>query len=175
MPGGVQLNTRDSLRLNVGFMLQQSVGFSRDFDFELPQLTIEDLQLTAFCGNTSFTRTAQGLYAQGEFTAISSQQCVRCLAEFDQQLTTELAELFEDPPSTASDPQLVVPATGILDLGPILRECFLLAIPLRPVCKLDCKALCAICGNNLNLAACEHLEAEIDPRFAVLKSLLPRH
>jgi uncharacterized protein len=174
LPGGVHLNTQDSLRLNVGFMLHEGVGFSRKFDFDLPQATIDDLELSAFRGNLSFTRTRQGLYGQGDFTAISSQQCVRCLDTYDHQLTAELAELFAHPPSTASDPQLVVPSTGILDLNPILRESFLLAIPIQPVCKQDCKALCPICGGNPNQTACDHPVSEIDPCLAVLKSLLPK-
>ncbi len=174
LPGGVQLNTHDPLRLNVGFMLHEGVGFSRNFDFDLPEVTIEDLQLAAFSGNAKLTRTAQGLYVQGEFTAITPSQCVRCLREYDQQLATELTELFAYPPSTALDPLLVVSATGILDLNPILRECFLLAVPLQLLCKPDCKALCAICGNDRNQAACDHPEVEVDPRFEVLKSLLPK-
>ena len=173
MPGGAQLNTHDPLRLNVGFLLHQSVGFSRNFNFELPKLAIDDLQLTAFRGDISFTRTAQGLYAQGEFTAISHQQCVRCLENYDQQLTAELEELFVYPPQNVSDPQLTIPPTGNLDLNPIMRECFLLAVPLQSLCRQDCKALCPICGSDLNLSACDHPEAEVDPRLAVLKSLLP--
>lgn len=174
LPGGVQLNTHDPLRLNVGFMLHESVGFSRNFDFDLPEVAIEDIQLAAFSGNASLTRTAQGLYAQGEFTAISPSQCVRCLGEYDQQLAAELSELFAYPPASASDPQLAVSVTGILDLIPILRDCFLLAVPLQLLCNPDCKALCAICGNDRNQAACDHPEAEVDPRFEVLKSLLPK-
>jgi len=154
-------------------MLHEGVGFSRKFDFDLPQVRLEDLELAAFLGIIRFTRTTQGLYGQGDFTAISSQQCVRCLDIYNHQLTTELAELFAYPPSTATDPQLVVPATGILDLTPILRDNFLLAIPIRPICKPECKALCPICGGNPNLTACDHPATEIDPRFAVLKSLLP--
>jgi uncharacterized protein len=172
-PGGVHLNTQDSLRLNVGFLLHEGVGFSRKFNFALPQVKIDDLELSAFSGSVSFTRTTQGLLGQGDFTAISSQQCVRCLDIYDHQLNAELAELFAHPPSTASDPQLVVPATGILDLKPILRESFLLAVPIQPVCKPECKALCPICGGNPNQTACDHPDAHIDPRFAVLKTLLP--
>jgi hypothetical protein len=62
LPGGVHLNTQDSLRLNVGFMLHEGVGFSRKFDFDLPKVTIDDLELSAFSGDLSFTRTTQGLY-----------------------------------------------------------------------------------------------------------------
>jgi uncharacterized protein len=174
LPGGVHLNTQDSLRLNVGFMLHEGVGFSRKFAFDLPKLKLEDLELTALCGNVCFTRTTQGLYAQGEFTAISSQQCVRCLEPYDHQLTAELAELFAYSPSTASEPQLVVPATGILDLNPILRESFLLAIPIQPICRPECKSLCPICGGDLNQTTCNHPEDELDPRLSVLQSLLPK-
>ena len=172
MPGGVQLKMHDPLRLNVGFMLHQGVGFSRNFDFDIPELTVEDLLLSSFLGSINLTRTAQGLYAKGKLKAATRLQCVRCLEEYDQELATEVDELFVHNPSKTSDPQLVVPATGILDLNPILRELFLLAIPLRPLCQSDCKALCPICGSDLNQSACNHPEADIDPRLEVLKSFL---
>ena len=172
LPGGVQLKMHDPLRLNVGFMLQQGVGFSRNFDFDIPQLTIDDLLLTSFFGSINFTRTAQGLYAKGRLKAHTRLQCVRCLEAYDQELAAEVEELFVHQTKNTSDPQLVVPTTGILDLNPIVREFLLLALPQRPLCTPDCKALCPICGSNLNKTACDHTEADIDPRFAVLKSLL---
>lgn len=41
-----------------------------------------------------------------------------------------------------------------IDLEPLVREQFVLAIPYAPLCKEDCKGLCSQCGADLNLAAC---------------------
>ena len=41
------------------------------------------------------------------------------------------------------------------DLGPGLRDCFLIACPTSFLCREDCKGLCPRCGTNLNLESCE--------------------
>ena len=38
-----------------------------------------------------------------------------------------------------------------LDLGEMVREQFFLAVPLRRLCREDCRGLCPTCGANRNL------------------------
>ena len=59
---------------------------------------------------------------------------------------------------------------GLL-LEDVLREQVLLALPLRAVCREDCKGLCPHCGKNLNLEQCNCAEPLEDPRWSVLKDL----
>ena len=59
-----------------------------------------------------------------------------------------------------------------IDLGEVMREQFILALPMKPLCRPDCKGLCPICGANRNRQACECREEWVDPRLAVLKNLL---
>lgn len=168
------LSKRNALLLNVGFLLHQGVGSSRDFDFELPAIRVgDDLDVSSLQGTIRFTRTAQGLLAQGRLEAQTQLECDRCLASFAQALEVDLDELFAYPPALATDPLLSIPETGLLDLNPLLREHFLLAIPLKPVCKPDCRGLCLECGIDLNESTCEHPVDDIDPRLAALRSLLP--
>ncbi|MBM3122885.1 MAG: DUF177 domain-containing protein [Chloroflexi bacterium] len=171
--GGVNLNNRHPLRLNVGFLLHESVGYSRTFDFELPSVQVsEDLDVSHMRGQLRLTRTAQGLYGQGRLQVSTPLECVRCLASYDQEITARVDDLFFYPPGAATEPLLAIPETAILDLGPILREYFLLDLPLQPVCRPDCKGLCPECGNNLNEGNCRHPSTDIDPRLAGLQSLL---
>ena len=166
-------STRHPLRINVGFLLHEQVGFSRTFDFDLPAVQIgEDLAIRSLRGSLRFTRTAQGLYGDGRLMAGTRAECVRCLSEFEQPLTIRIADLFAFPPGQASDPLLAIPETGVLDLNPLLREYLLLEVPLQPLCRADCPGLCPICGNNLNELRCSHPDEPIDPRLAALRSLL---
>jgi len=52
-----------------------------------------------------------------------------------------------------------------------LREQVLLALPLKTVCREDCKGLCALCGRNLNEGQCSCAERVEDPRWAALKEI----
>jgi len=169
----VKQNNLHMLRLNVGFILRQSVGFSRSFDFTEPRVQVaDDLDVIDLQGSIRFTRTAQGLVAKGLFEAGVTLDCVRCLSSFSQRLAIEINDLFVYPPKKATDPLLVIPETGILDLTAILREYLLLDIPIQPVCAPTCKGLCPICGGNRNEIECDHPEVEIDPRMAALQDLL---
>ena len=41
-----------------------------------------------------------------------------------------------------------------LDLNQVLSEQLVLAIPMKPLCRSDCRGLCPQCGNDLNLQEC---------------------
>jgi uncharacterized protein len=58
-----------------------------------------------------------------------------------------------------------------IDLGQLMREQFYLALPMKPLCDDACKGLCAICGTNLNRAACVCSRNWVDPRLAALKEI----
>ena len=163
------------LRLNVGFVVAQSAGFSRDFPFDLPQINIPpDLRLSPLSGMVRTNRTPQGILLQADFKALVDLECVRCLTDFQQTLNTSFTELYAFSQRYVTDSGLLMPETGIIDLAPVLREYILLEIPISPLCRLDCKGLCPICVNNLNENTCHHEDDTGDPRLASLKKLLDK-
>jgi uncharacterized protein len=156
-------------------LLNKNIGYSRNFDFEEASLSLgEDLKLFDLHGSLRLTRTGQGVYVQGTLVASIDLECVRCLTDFPQELKAGINELFTYPPDKAADPQLAISEHALLDLTPLMREFFLLDQPIQPVCREDCLGLCAECGENLNENFHTHQVAEIDPRLAVLKSLLSK-
>jgi len=54
------------------------------------------------------------------------------------------------------------PGSG-LELADVLQEQVLLAVPLKIVCKPDCKGLCPSCGRNRNLETCDCAEKTKTP------------
>ena len=73
----------------------------------------------------------------------------------------------------AEDDLDVFPYQGdAVDLEPLVREQFVLAVPFAPLCREDCKGLCPQCGVDRNTTKCD-CESPIDPRFAALKNLKP--
>jgi pyruvate-formate lyase len=59
-----------------------------------------------------------------------------------------------------------------LDLLPTVEEEIMLEMPSRTLCKEDCLGLCHKCGKNLNEGDCDCGKKEVDPRLAILKTLL---
>ena len=58
-----------------------------------------------------------------------------------------------------------------IDLGQLMKEQFYLALPMKPLCRDECRGLCALCGANVNRGACGCAATWEDPRFAVLRAL----
>jgi uncharacterized protein len=58
-----------------------------------------------------------------------------------------------------------------IDLGQLMSEQFYLSLPMKPLCREDCRGLCPICGATLNRTACGCKSNWEDPRLAVLKTL----
>ena len=58
-----------------------------------------------------------------------------------------------------------------IDLGELFREQILLAIPMTPLCREECKGLCPVCGADLNAGECSCERGEIDPRWSALADL----
>jgi uncharacterized protein len=59
-----------------------------------------------------------------------------------------------------------------IDLEDLMREQFLLALPMKPLCSDACKGLCPQCGANLNTNPCNCNPSWVDPRLKVLSDLL---
>jgi uncharacterized protein len=58
-----------------------------------------------------------------------------------------------------------------MELEDSLREQVLLAVPIKTLCRYDCKGLCSTCGANRNLQPCNCDQGKTDPRWAALSEL----
>ncbi len=110
--------------------------------------------------------------------------CSRCLGEFSQSLSIPFEATYSeevpalDVPREDTEIELTAEAIDLLpfhgrqiDLVEAIQEHLLLALPVRPLCREDCKGLCPKCGADLNQGPCECTEKPIDPRFSILKNL----
>ena len=70
-----------------------------------------------------------------------------------------------------SDTILLVPDMK-LDLDDFVYTETVVNLPMKHLCKADCKGVCSKCGKDLNDGKCDCPEKEIDPRLAVLAQLL---
>jgi uncharacterized protein len=168
-------NPLSPLRLNVGFFLNQNIGYSRDFPFDIPKIHLPpDLDLELLTGAARITRTPQGLLMQVKAHASLPEECSRCLTSFGQPLDSEFTELYAFSAKSVTESNLLSPEDGHIDLEPLIREYMLLAIPINPLCRPDCKGLCPVCGENLNEYQHNHDTDDGDPRLSVLKTLLEK-
>src|SRR5574339_612724 len=87
-------NPRKPFRINVGFIVHEEIGFTREFTFEVAKADIDDLSLRDILGSVQVGRTQQGLVVQGNFSGDITLECVRCLKDFSHHLEWEFAEIY---------------------------------------------------------------------------------
>ncbi len=125
-------------------------------------------------------------FAAGTFKGHLTVACSRCVGPVKLVLDETLRVTFMPPsemPAVDEEPTTddgaevsegdldVFPFDGEkIDLEPLFREQFVLAIPFSPLCKEDCKGLCPQCGIDRNTGTCS-CEKPMDPRLAALKGL----
>ncbi len=73
----------------------------------------------------------------------------------------------------ADDLEITYIAEEYLELPVVLAEQVQLRIPFQPLCKEDCKGICANCGADLNVGRCACAKIVKETPFAVLKNLKP--
>jgi uncharacterized protein len=172
------LKKNDPLRLDVSYLVKDSPGTHKDFDFNFPQLSFEgDLTLVDIQGQIGVSTTEDGVVAEGQIKALTQLVCSRCLEDFWHPVAIDFTEIYSSHPVSENGGELEeqqLPADGSIDLHPVLRDYASLDIPIRQVCRPDCKGLCAACGQNLNEKDCGHRQESIDPRLAGLKELLDK-
>ena len=98
--------------------------------------------------------------------------CDRCGVDCAEKHTLHIQKsLAPSIEGEESDSILLVPDMK-LDLDELVYSEVIVSLPMKHLCKDDCKGICAKCGKNLNEGRCDCPEKEIDPRLSALAELL---
>lgn len=112
---------------------------------------------------------------RGRLRGEARLECRRCLAAVRLPIAEEVAVLYQagvDAVEAEQSEVYPLPARGTeLDLGPMVREQVMLAVPAYAACSEACKGLCPTCGKNLNEGPCACEPDTGDDRWAVLRRL----
>ena len=122
----------------------------------------------------------QDIRLNGELATRLELLCARCLETVAQDVTRKFDLLYRPLGTDAGNEELSVTVAeaevgyyqgdGLL-LEDAIREQVLLAVPLKVVCREDCKGLCPTCGKNRNTEPCSCAPPLGDPRWSALKDI----
>ena len=121
------------------------------------------------------TRNGRDIYVKGSAGVTSVLECGRCLEEYAFPLEAPIEIwVIVGGESDSEDRENVIEVPAgcrYADLRELVRSELLLQVPLKQVCKVDCKGLCPVCGANLNTAPCGCRAESHDARWESLKKL----
>lgn len=143
--------------------------------FEDPAWTLEGLSLTV-------EKDGETVFVRGTMAARVPLVCGRCLEPFLLGVASVVDARFVPSPQGraeerelgADDLETDVYEHDLLDIGALVVTETALGVPMKPLCREECRGLCPICGGNRNLAPCGCQAAPADPRWAPLRGLADR-
>jgi uncharacterized protein len=134
--------------------------------------------ITPITVRLELNRSRTDVFIMGELTGKLKPQCSRCLKTFDYDLFADFHCSFaplpqnfdkEETELSREDMELSFYQGGEIDLDEVISEQLVLAVPLTPLCQMECKGLCPQCGTDLNVKEC-NCQKETLSGFAVLKN-----
>lgn len=140
---------------------------------EAPDFSLEKIDVDCL-----ITKTSGTVFIKGLFSAFINICCSRCLentkvkigSDFAYTLLPAKAEKREELELKPEELEVSYYQGDFIDLTPIICEQIILQIPIKVLCRDECKGLCQQCGVNLNVTSCNCKTGFRDSRLAVLKN-----
>ncbi|MDD3225305.1 MAG: DUF177 domain-containing protein [Clostridium sp.] len=161
--------------INISDLLRKNV-IQKDISLEL--------ELTSFRDSYETYKVIKPLKVEGKMDTTSNDMvsfdgcikgeieltCSRCLKKFAHELNIEFHEKLTNNPENKDDEVIFIDNDNF-DLTEIVENNVIVSLPIKRLCKPDCKGLCPTCGADLNHETCKCEDQKIDPRFEELKKL----
>lgn len=104
--------------------------------------------------------------------------CARCLKpvrkdlELDFEHRVDVLHPGEDEDELEMG--LCIKEGKLLDVDQLLHNEILINLPIRVLCKEDCKGICPVCGQDLNEGACSCDQGQVDLRTAAFQEIFSK-
>jgi uncharacterized protein len=117
---------------------------------------------------------------RGSYQGEVEVPCARCIEPVTIPVAGQFDLIFRPLGADQGAPERAISTSeteigyyqnGGLALEDVLREQVLLSLPVRTLCRQDCKGLCPRCGRDLNSESCTCETASPDPRWSALSEL----
>jgi uncharacterized protein len=172
------------MQFNVGQLLIEPIGSTRRYTLEEAFFDpLEDGAGAPVAGWVKLTRTDKGIWAQGVLETRVASLCSRCLEGFHQALTVSLDEQYYpvvDPqtgvptPAALLEEGFLIDAHRTLDLQEAVRQCVVASLPMKSLCRVDCRGICPQCGSLRNIRPCQCPEESRTSPWRPLQTLLSK-
>lgn len=150
-----------------------------DFSVEPSVLGLDENYRQVVDIDARLEKTSRQLYLQTEIRSSGHFQCDRCLDEFEQPVMTRYSMFYiydelENGKYLPEEVQVITPDTAYIDLAGDVRQMIILSVPLKLLCREECRGLCPQCGINWNHRTCTCKVEVSDSRWNSLERLLDR-
>ena len=162
----------DLMRLDIEDILVES-GLSKSFEIEF---TADDAGIAAndciFDKPVLLTAEVSNIKRiiriKGSISTEYTTFCARCLKPVKEKISARIDEEFSNTDASSGDWLYTYTGKTIV-LDDVINDAIILKIPIRRLCREDCRALCPKCGKDLNYGSCDCDTAVYNEQFDVLR------
>jgi len=144
-----------------------------DYKFQIPQFDFEGdkIKSAGSCEVVGMISSDSDiLILNAEIKVNLEMICSRCLDTFIYPIDIDIEERFTTNSKSLEDEAIIV-FDDVLDITQIVETSIISTLPIKRVCKENCKGLCQECGCNLNSNTCSCNKEDVDIRFESLRGL----
>ncbi len=151
-------------------------GYFRPIEYELDLSDVEYYGVfplkkpIAISGEV--TNKAGVVHLRIRCAALYEAPCDRCGITAAEQVVVDNEYVLTTELQKEDNDSLLLVENMEFNLDELCRTDVLLHIPMKHLCREDCKGICQKCGKNLNEGDCGCSLKEIDPRLQALADLI---
>lgn len=127
-----------------------------DIDFKVENISDDQVHLTA------------------DFSINLQMNCDRCLKDVEEKIDVSIDTVLIEPDGfheIDEEEQGIFMEGYELDTTKLIENELIMSLPMKILCKEDCKGLCLKCGSNLNDGDCGCDRFVPDPRMAAIQDI----
>jgi uncharacterized protein len=129
-----------------------------DFDKSVVDLGLDDSFTGSVKTKIKLDKSIHQIIISAESEAIQKFVCDRCSCDSESEIrcSFQLVYIFSSRTQESEDANVkyITPDVDKIDFSVDLKEYLLISLPMKNLCSEECKGLCPICGNNLNMKEC---------------------
>ena len=155
-------NSKDKLLISESFEMPKITFMGEDFVFSSP-LRVEG----------SILNNSKTLELHLEVSGKAEVHCARCGKPLSVDVNFPVTEtLVRENSESSGDEEAVIYSGNEIELDDIITTNFLMTVPVKYLCREDCKGLCPSCGADLNETTCDCDKETMDPRWEKLAEIM---
>jgi uncharacterized protein len=168
------------MRLDLGRIRSAHERYEKRYDPEAFRADVQYRVVDPVTLMFDIHKDDQRFRLEGSVRSTLELTCSRCLEAFRWTVDEPFELTYEPRSAQIADAEREIAdedfSTAVydndeIDLEQLIRERFEMSLPMKPLCRPDCKGLCQVCGINLNRGICACKNTWEDPRLAALKKL----
>jgi uncharacterized protein len=161
------------MKIQVGGLSQGT--YTYQFHSAPEELRLDDRFPSEVIIDATLDKAATQIFLHVAVTTDGRFDCDRCVTQFRLPLkkTYKMCYVWDGTEAGVLDPfevQVVSPGLPMIDLSDDVRQTVLLSVPLKLLCKADCRGLCPECGANMNADSCTCPSQSSDGRWEALRT-----